>query len=239
MNNIEFEELDSTNLYAKKNLGNLLDKTIITAKHQTGGRGRLQRAWLDLGGENLYMTIVLKPSDQYVGVYPNLTQYLSLTLCKLLETFNLTPQIKWPNDVLINGKKIAGILSESVIQGTDFKGLVLGIGVNLNVKKENVKLVTDKEVTSLNLELGESIDTKDFKEKLCDMFFANYEEFLSKGFEYIKTDYIKRIYFLDTEISVQSFNNITTGIAKEINQNGELVLEKDNEQFVLNIGDIL
>jgi len=234
-----FEELESTNLYAKDNLENLSDRAIILTKHQTAGRGRLQRSWLDLGGENLYMTIVLKPILKDINIYSNLTQYLSVTLCKLLETYGLTPQIKWPNDVLINGKKIAGILSEAVLRGNSIKGIVLGIGVNLNVEKENLKLVTDKEVTSLNIEFGKTIDLQDFQTKLCDMFFKNYDEFLGEGFEFIKKDYINRIYFLDTEISVKGFNSIVTGIAREINNHGELVLEKDNEKLVLNIGDIL
>lgn len=239
MDLISFEELDSTNVYAKNNLKNLSDKTIICTKHQTAGRGRLQRSWLDLGGENLYMTIVLKPCLDTSDAFQNLTQYLSVTLCKLLETYGLTPQIKWPNDVLINGKKIAGILSEAVFQGNSINGIVLGIGVNLNVEEKNLKLVTDKEVTSLNLECGKTIDVKDFQTKLCDEFFKYYDNFLQKGFEFIKSDYINRIYFLDKEISVKGFNSTVTGIAREINNHGELVLEKDNEKLVLNIGDIL
>ncbi len=239
MDIISFEELDSTNIYAKNNLENLSDRSVVCARRQTSGRGRLQRSWLDLGGDNLYMTIVLKPCSESLNYFQNLTQYLSVTLCKLLETYGLTPQIKWPNDVLINGKKIAGILSEAVFQGNAMKGIVLGIGVNLNVEHKNLSLVTDKEVTSLNLEVGETIDLSDFQQKLSSMFFANYDKFLKQGFEFIKSDYTSRIYFLDTEISVKGFNSTVTGIAREINDCGELVLEKDKKKLVLNIGDIL
>lgn len=237
---LEFDKLDSTNSYAKANIEQLSDKTIITTKHQTNGRGRLQREWLDLGDNNLYMTIVLKPELKDLNIYSNLTQYLSVILCKLLESYNLTPQIKWPNDVLINGAKIAGILSESIVSGTNIKGILIGIGVNLNVKKENLTLVTDKKVTSLNLETGKTIDIKEFRENLCNAFFAEYDDFISNGFEYIKTDYINRVYFLDTEVSIQGYNSITTGIAKEITNDGTLkLLDKENKEHIIYIGDIL
>ena len=153
MDYIALEEIDSTNNYAKVNIDNFADRTIIHAKRQTSGRGRLTRSWVDLGEGNLFMSIVLKPSDTFNEIYPNITQYLSVALCKVLESYGLTPQIKWPNDVLINGKKIAGILSESVMQGGKFKGLVVGIGVNLNAKQAVVDLVPDKLVTALNLSL--------------------------------------------------------------------------------------
>src|SRR5574344_2226834 len=102
MRKLCFEELTSTNLYAKEHLSELEDKTIIFTRHQTGGHGRLNRKWLDLGGDNLYMTIVLKPSVQFKANFANITQYLSVTLCNLLTKYNVIAEIKWPNDVLIN-----------------------------------------------------------------------------------------------------------------------------------------
>lgn len=236
---ITLEEVDSTNVYAKANLALLEDKTIIHALRQTSGRGRLTRKWVDLGAGNLFLSFVLKPSDCFNEVYSNLTQYLSVVLAKLLEEYGLKPQIKWPNDVLIDGKKIAGILSETVMQGTCFKGLVLGIGVNLNAKQTDIKTVKDKEVTALNIELNKNIDMYEFIQRLSDKFFADYDEFLEKGFEFIKSDYITRASFLDTEVCVQVFSEIKCGIAKSVNDAGELVLEHDGKQFVLTIGDIL
>ena len=105
------DEVDSTNLYGKKNIDTLADKTVISAKRQLSGRGRLNRVWLDLGEGNLFVSLVLKPSLKFDEKFANLTQYLSVILCKTLEQYGLQPEIKWPNDVLINGKKVAGILS--------------------------------------------------------------------------------------------------------------------------------
>ena len=239
MREILLEEIDSTNSYAKLNIDNLEDKTVIHAMKQTSGRGRLNRTWVDLGIGNLFLSLVLKPSGQFSEVYTNLTQYLSVCLCKVLESYGIESQIKWPNDVLINGKKIAGILSESVIQGGNFKGIILGVGVNLNAKQSEINLIPDKIATSLNLETGNDIDINSFREKLLDEFFSNYDKFLSEGFEMIKHDYISRNCFIGKELNIKVFDRIESGLAKSVNDKGELILEKEDRDLTLTIGDIL
>lgn len=237
---IELENIDSTNIYAKLNIDTLEDRTVILTHRQTSGRGRLNRLWVDLGEGNLFMSFVLKPSDKFNDIYPNLTQYLSVCLCKVLEKYGLNPQIKWPNDVLIDGKKIAGILSETVMQGATFKGLVLGIGVNLNAEKKDVDAISGKLVTALNIEIGTTVDLKTFLNELTTEFFIGYDEFLSTGFMTIKDEYMHRNCFINKELNVQIFNKIEKGLAKSVNDNGELVLLNDeNKELVLTIGDIL
>lgn len=239
METVYLEKVESTNLYGKERLSDFTDKTVVHAHSQTGGRGRLQRKWVDLGKGNLFMSFILKPSDTFDETYSNLTQYLSVKLCEIIENYGLSPQIKWPNDVLINGKKIAGILSETVMQGNTFKGLVLGIGVNLNASKDAVERIKDKEVTALNLEIGKDVDCDTFREDLCIAFFAEYDEFLNEGFELIKSDYINRACFLNKQVSVKIFDKERLGIAKSITDKGELVLSDNDKEIVLTIGDIL
>ncbi len=234
---IFLENIDSTNLWAKTNIEELEDKTIVFAGAQTQGRGRLQRKWVDLGKGNLFMSIVLKPDKNYEH-YANLTQYLSVTLCKTLEEYGIKPEIKWPNDVLVNGKKIAGILAETSVKGTKFKGLVLGIGVNLNAQEKDFSKI-DKKVTSLNLEVGETIDMVEFKNKLVTNFFKDYNQFLEEGFKFIKRDYLALANFLDKELCVALINETKTGVASGITDKGELILTNNGNEFILNIGDIL
>lgn len=236
---IKLENIDSTNLYAKSNLSELPDRAVVSADRQTFGHGRFNRAWVDLGSENIFMSLILKPSCEFKPVYANLTQYFSVVLCEVLEEYGLKPQIKWPNDVLVDGKKISGILSETVMQGQNFKGLVLGAGINLNAKKEDLSQIVDKEVTALNIEIEEFIDKDCFLNKLLDKFFENYDEFLQKGFSMIEDKYVKRACFLGKEISVRGLSDTKTGFARTVNSEGELILEKDNKEFVLTIGDIL
>lgn len=239
MNTVYLERVESTNLFAKSNLHDLADCTVIHAKEQTAGRGRMQRKWVNLGEGNLFMSFVLKPSDSFNEIYSNLTQYLSVVLCDLLDEFGVTAEIKWPNDVQVNGKKIAGILSETVMQGSEFKGLVLGIGVNLNAEKSAVQAIPDKAVTSLNLETGSYINLDDFRSRLTEKFFAEYKKFLNNGFSMIKEKYVRRACFLNREITVKVFNDDKKGVAKSITEKGELVLGNNNKEFVLTIGDIL
>ena len=237
---IQLEEVDSTNSYAKKNISNIEDKTAIITKKQTSGRGRLNRSWVDLGEENLFLSIVLKPSETFKEIYPNLTQYLSVVLCKVIESYGIKTQIKWPNDVLIDGKKIAGILSETVMQGQKLKGIVLGVGVNLNSNQEKIDAIPNKIATSLNIETQKAIDLKGFLNKLLTEFFEHYDEFLQSGFLQIKDDYIKRNCFLGEKLKVQVFNHMESGRAKAVNDLGELVLEDNNKrEIVLTIGDII
>jgi len=254
MNIISFEKLDSTNTYSKKNIETLADKTVISADLQTSGYGRFNRSWVDLGSENIYMTFVLKPSDRLSGIHANLTQYLSVILCKQLEemlplTPNpspargegrlLRPQIKWPNDVLLNGKKVCGILAESVIKGNVLKGIVLGIGVNLNASIENLNEI-DRPATSVNIELGHTINKQEFIQKLVENFFAQYHEFLITGFLFIKEDYEKRASFLEQQLKIGVFSIIKEGFCKGVDDNGNLILlMPDGKIEKINMGEIV
>lgn len=175
MNIISFEKLDSTNKYAKDNFETLADKTIIIADCQTNGYGQFQRAWVDAGGENVYMTFVLKPKTLQQE-HVNLTNYLAKVLCKQLEEMGLSSVIKPPNDVLINGKKVCGILAESITKGNKLKGIALGVGINLNSSAEILQTI-DQPATSVSLELGCEINKQEFIKKLIEGFFANYNAF--------------------------------------------------------------
>ena len=135
--------------------------------------------------------------------------------------------------------EISGILSETVTQGNNLKGIVLGLGVNLNSDNETLSSIKDKEATALNIELSRDIDKDEFTEKLTSEFFRFYDEFLRKGFVFVRDEYLKRACFLESEISVRVFNDVKSGFVKSINDDGELVLENDKKEFVLTMGDIL
>lgn len=238
---IKLEETKSTNTYAKEHLTLLEDKSVVHARRQTAGRGRLNRSWVDLGENNLFFSIVLKPSKQFSNVYSNLTQYASVILCRILENYDVNPKVKWPNDVMIDGqRKICGILSETVIENGELKGIILGIGVNLNASKKDVENIPDRIVTSLNLEIGKSVNSESFLNEFLSEFFKDYDNFLAKGFDFIAKDYLSRNCFLEKDLSVQVLNEIKSGYAKGVNNNGELILQsEDDKELILNIGDIL
>ncbi len=239
-NIINFEQIDSTNNYAKLNLNKILDRTVICADSQSAGRGRFNRKWVDMGRGNLFISLVLKPSCVFEKNYAALTQFTAVILCRIFEEYGVQPEIKWPNDVLIDGKKIAGILSESVIKGSSLQGLIIGIGINLNADKDSLSLVADKKITALNVELlREYEDKKLFLDKFLYGFFSSYDRFLSGGFLCIKDEYSKRCNFLSERICVNLLNKQVKGIAERFTDSGELVLKADNGEIILTAGDIL
>lgn len=240
MNKIKhLEEIDSTNKYVKSNLEKLSDRTAVSTNHQTGGYGRFKRAWIDLGEENIYMTFVLKPDEKFIKSIPCLTQYLSVITCKIIEEFNLKPEIKWPNDVLIDGKKVCGILAEGVFKSNNLLGIALGVGINLNSSTANLNKI-DRLATSLNLETGRRIDKTVFETRLFDQFFDGYDLFLENGFELIKKDYEKRACFIEKNLEIAIFDKIKKGYCKGVNSRGELILEDENKTITeINMGEII
>lgn len=239
MNLFYLEEIDSTNKYAKEHIQDLSDKTVVYTFNQTNGRGRLERKWSYLGKDNIYASVVLKPSEEMREVYSNLTQYLCVVLAQTFEEYGVEPKIKWPNDIQINSKKISGILAEGVIEKGKLEGLVLGFGINLNTKKELLDKI-NQPATSLNIETGEDIDKEIFLKKLLAKFCLMYDKFIETGFLLIKEEYLKRAGFLNKEVSVKVFDRTVSGIAKDITDNGALrLIDKQNKEHILLIGDIL
>jgi len=241
-NLIYYPEIASTSTFAMQNISSFQDKDVLMAEIQTQGRGRFDRKWISDKPENIYISFVLKPAILLDKPSPlnNISQYLSLKVCELLEEYGTKSFIKWPNDVIVNNKKISGILAQTSIKGNSFQGLVLGIGVNLNFEQHEMESI-DRPATSLNLILGQKVDRDKFLEKLLDKFFEEYEMFLREGFVSIKSDYESRAYFLGKEITVSTYQKEFFGKAIKINDDGSLLLEKlpEKELCTINMGEIL
>ena len=232
-------QVDSTNKYAKEYIKEIRDKTLIYTNMQTSGRGRLERKWNYNGRDNVYASIVLKPGNEIKDVYSNLTQYLCVVLAEVFEEYNVVPNIKWPNDIRINGKKISGILAEAVTSKDGLEGLILGFGVNLNCEQEDIDKI-DQPATSLNLETGMVIDKEIFINKVINKFCLRYNRFIEEGFLLIREDYIRRAEFLNTLVTVRVFDKEISGLVMGITEQGGLkIVDKDNKEQVLLIGDIL
>ena len=164
-NILYFPKLHSTNTYAMENLASLPDKQVIVAGKQTDGRGRFDRKWISDKEGNVYLSIVLKNLP-----LTNLTLLMAESVCKVLEGYGIKSTIKEPNDVMVDGKKIAGILSQSSTRGIILNGMVIGVGVNLNLNESDIEKI-DQPATSLNLLTGKPIGRDVFIEKLLHEFF--------------------------------------------------------------------
>ena len=241
MRRVYLEEVDSTNKWAKEHISELEHLSVVYTYKQTAGRGRLERKWDYAGSDNIYASIVIKPNSEMLEVYSNLTQYLSLVLSEVLETYKLIypPKIKWPNDVRINGKKISGILAEGVNLDNGKIAIVLGFGVNLNCTKEFLSCI-DQPATSLNIETGMEIEKESFFNMVLEKFCLMYDKFIGEGFLSIRDDYIRRAEFLNKNIKVRIFDRIVAGKAVDITEKGALnIIDENNNLETLLVGDIL
>ncbi len=184
---INFGELDSTSIYARQHLEELNDFDIVSAEKQTLGHGQFQRGWYstDTNGGNVYISIVLKPLN--LEHLNELTRFVAFVCAQTLEEYGLKPGFKFPNDILIDGRKIAGFLAESEFFGQVFKGVVLGCGINLNLTDYDVKKIqfshdsSYKGATSVFLETGKRVDKPKFLKKFLDNFEKQYNDFLING----------------------------------------------------------
>lgn len=244
MNFLYLNEIDSTNKYAKSEIESISDLTVVYTYNQTSGRGRMGRSWDYIGSDNIYASIVLKPSAVMKDVYSNLTQLLCVVLAEVFEEYGVCPKIKWPNDIRIKGKKISGILAEAVCAADDkggniLKGIVLGFGVNLNSDMKQLSEI-NQPATSLNIETGIFIDKEIFFKRVIEKFCLYYNRFIEEGFLLIIEDYIKRAEFLNKEAAVKVFDKTYYGTAIGVTPSGALKLkDKNNKEHILLIGDIL
>ena len=236
---VTLEEVHSTNSYALENIAFLDDRTVIYTPHQLSGRGRYKRKWICDETDNLYMSIVLKPKCLNYP-FSNLTQYLSVVVCNFLEKeFNVISRIKWPNDILIEGCKISGILAESAMRGNQIEAVILGLGLNVNLSKQTIDTI-DQKAISLALIKEKKFDPEIILRGICDLFFDKYDEFVEKGFLFIKEDYIRRCDFLGKNIIIKEENSKKDYYALSIDDEGLLVVKDEfGNQNKIITGDVL
>lgn len=203
---------------------------IILSDIQTGGKGRMGRNWVSPSG-NLYFSLVLKPKKS-LEISSQLSFVAAVCLGLVLaELSNDAKRInyKWPNDILIDGKKVSGILLES---DADF--VILGIGVNIKSHPQNTNY------PSCNLEeQGFVIDNKiNLLKKFLDNFSNLYQKWQDFGFTPIRNLWLNKAYNLNKEIATNLPNKSLRGVFKNLDEQGNLVLETDNKIQLITSGEV-
>lgn len=230
MSIIYFDTIPSTNLYLKENYNNLESMTAVVAKHQTFGHGRLGRSWED--SDDILMSILLK--DNYGDNIESLGLLICASIYKVLKEYVENVKIKWPNDILVNNKKICGILLESVVSDK-IECLVLGFGININHQKFTDEL--KDRATSLLLENKKEYDVKEIALKIYNMFYLDYQKYLNGDKEYLKVCkdnsclLKKKINFYENEI-------LREATVVDILDNGHILLDVENKLIEKRSGEI-
>ena len=220
---------DSTNLTAFQ-LGEqgAAEGTVVIAEEQSRGKGRLGRHWESPDGVNLYCSIILRPPIM-PSKAPQFALLSSVAVAKTIEaTTSLSPRIKWPNDILVNGMKVSGMLNEMSAEMEKINFIVLGIGVNLNMRREQFPDDLRHPASSLFLESGKPVYRVEFARALITALDRLYDAYLKEGITPIREQWVARSAFLGKRIIV-SFQKVEcSGVAAGIDDNGALLLERDD-----------
>lgn len=235
---IHFDTIDSTNTWTKKNAATLDPNqlTCVTALEQTAGRGRFFRKWLSPRGQNIYATLYFCLPRAYPYLI-NLGQVLSLSCSAILKKKGFQPQVKWPNDILLAGKKVAGVLCETV-NFEDRIGVVLGIGINVNMQNDLLETI-NQPATSLSQLSGQTWTLEQIIEPLLKQFIKDLEVLDLQGFKPFIQIYENLLAFKGQTISCMDGLKTLKGICHSINADGRLNLQlSDGQMVVLSAGEL-
>ena len=222
---IHLSDIDSTNNFAAKLLSQNLcqNGAVIMADVQTQGKGQRGNIWLSESGKNLLSSFVFKPDNLSVENQIALTWATSLSLLKTLRKFNIEALIKWPNDILVGGKKIAGILIENQLQGTRISCSIIGIGLNLNQT-----FFDDLNATSVLLETKQIVEPRTFLNILAHEMNEQFQLIYSSSFEILKTEYENNLFQMNELKSYEDEFGVFVGKIIGTTEEGKILIEKSN-----------
>jgi BirA family biotin operon repressor/biotin-[acetyl-CoA-carboxylase] ligase len=204
--------------------------TLVIADRQTGGKGRLGRVWHSPSGAGIWMTLILRPAIP-IPKAPQMTLLTAVAMARALrETADVPVQIKWPNDLFIRGKKVCGILTELNAEADRINYLVIGIGLNVNTKREQIPEELAEIATSLYLESGREYKRASIVQRFCLAFEQLYDHYLEKGFAEIKAEWESLSFSLGKQVTVRTLHQTIYGKAVGLDAEGVLLVETADGQ---------
>jgi len=219
-----FEEVGSTNDVAKR----LADEgashgEVVVAESQTAGRGRRGRTWTSPAGRNLYMSAVLRP-DLPPSRAAELTLLASVAVCQAVRQAGVSSGIKWPNDLLAGGRKLAGILTEIAADPDRVQWLVLGIGVNVNLRQDEIPDELRPIATSLAIERGEPVPRALFAAAVLSALEEWLDRHQEEGFAPVREAWKSMSDTLGREVRVRTNDTDLVGVAEDVDGAGALLV---------------
>ncbi len=234
-NFIYCDEVESTNSMLLGGKDTNQNGTVLLAEYQSKGRGRKEREWISSSGQNLTFSILLKGEfkDQKINLI-NLSAAIAVAQ-SIENLYQLNVDLKWPNDVLVQKKKIAGILLESVSKANKISKLVVGIGINVN--QPNFPGQFDIPPTSVRKEFHSLVS----REKLLSDVLNNFETLLElskKSGKKILNDWRNRCKMIGEKIKIVDDEKVKVGIFEDIDENGFLILKVGDKTEKIHYGDV-
>ncbi|WP_238380673.1 biotin--[acetyl-CoA-carboxylase] ligase [Methanolobus vulcani] len=231
-----YSELESTNSTAREIAPSASEGTVVLAETQKNGRGRMGTEWQSVPG-GLWLSLILKPSIPLENL-SKVTLVAGIAVANTLRNMGVDAHIKWPNDVLVKGKKICGILTEVSAEIGKVDYVVLGIGINVNVKLPDLKDDIRRDSTSIANEIGKPIDRTSFLASLLYELEQQYIRFKTRQFAEIVDEWINLSDTIGRNVKVTTPIKLIEGKAVGITEKGALVvLDKNNKKHEIIAGN--
>jgi BirA family biotin operon repressor/biotin-[acetyl-CoA-carboxylase] ligase len=230
---IKIESVDSTNNYVANlmNGGKIEHGTVILAEEQTNGKGQRGAEWHSNSGENMIFSMYLDTANLSVKDQFVLTQFVSISVSNLLHKIGINSKIKWPNDIYVGNKKIAGILIENQICGSFLSGSVIGIGLNVNqIDFERLN------ATSVKLETKSFRSIQEILLQLIHELNENWNKILD--FKLLKNNYISQLLFFREKARFKDVNGEFVGKIIDVLENGKLLVDKGDNILEYDLKEI-
>lgn len=218
-----YDELRSTNITAKELAHEAEDGTIVVVETQKDGRGRLGREWISPRG-GIWMSVILKPTISLAHA-SRLTLVAGVVISKAMRKLGVDARIKWPNDILIDGKKVCGILTEVNAEMELVDYIVVGIGINANVDMDDFSDDVRDIATTLSFELGESIDRVSFIQDVLFELEQEYIRFRTQPFSAILDEWLSLSDTIGRQVTVTTPSKMIEGKAVGMTDDGALIVE--------------
>ena len=228
-----FHEIDSTNTKAMALAdGGAAEGTIVVAEKQTMGRGRRGRSWLSPEGDGIYASLVLRP-DMSPSRAPRITLMTAVAIAEaLLSLVRIDLKIKWPNDILVNGRKLAGILTEISADMDSVNYIVVGLGINVNTSPGHFSEELRNQATSIYIETGEKLSRTRLVRTWLRQFEKYYEMFKKNDFAPIMHRWKQLSGFIGQKIMVDMVGQKHVGEVADIDEDGVLILKDDQGRSI-------
>lgn len=199
--------------------------TVVIAEEQTSGRGRMNRQWHSPKYTGVWMSLIIRPNIPLIKA-PQLTLLSAVAIVQAVEEITgLYPQIKWPNDILVNGKKVTGILTELQAEADQIHSIIIGIGINVNQKKDDFPEELRDKASSLLIESGKLISRSTLIRNVFKHFEKLYKLYLDQGFLPIKLLWEGCAISIGKKIKARTLSAVLVGKALGITDEGVLMLE--------------
>lgn len=232
---IVLESVDSTNNYAAKAVaeGELNHGTVILAEEQTNGRGQRGNSWQSDPKKNLHFSFYVRPQNLSIDQHMSLSFITSIALVQALEKFQITAEIKWPNDVFVGEEKISGMLIETQVQQNKISGAIIGLGINVNQE-----YFDGLKATSCKIQHQKELDLWDLLDRFLIEFNTLWQAFPLMAYEVLQRKYYQHLFGYQSERQFVDKDGVFRGTILGVDKQGRLVVDKNGSLHSYDLKEI-